>query len=43
MSMNKKECRRFADPEMRFDSGNGMFLLKNIRHVVRAAVKNIRL
>ncbi|MCL2772669.1 MAG: PcfJ domain-containing protein [Oscillospiraceae bacterium] len=39
--MNKKECRKFGNPGLRFNSGNGLLLLGQMNHIVRTTVKNI--
>lgn len=41
MSVNKKECRRFADPELSFSSGDGLLHAEQVNHLVRSAMKNI--
>lgn len=41
MSVNKKECRRFADPGLLFSPGDGLLHFEQIKHLVRSALKNI--
>ncbi|MDR1205192.1 MAG: hypothetical protein LBL26_06880, partial [Peptococcaceae bacterium] len=41
MGMNKQECRKHTDPGLTFSPGSGVLLLEGIKHIVRAAVKNI--
>ena len=41
MKLNKRELRKFADPGLKFNPGNGLLLFKKIKHIVRAAVKII--
>jgi predicted RNA-binding Zn-ribbon protein involved in translation (DUF1610 family) len=39
--MNKKELRKFADPGLKFNPGNGLLHTDKIDVIVRSAVKNI--
>lgn len=39
--LDKRICRKYADPSYRFSPSNGIFYLPDIQYVVRAAVKNI--
>ena len=39
--MNKRECRKLADPGLRFSPGSGVLFVEKIEHIVRSAVKNI--
>jgi len=41
MGMNKRECRRYAEPELRFNLNSGVLHAKAIDYIVRTAVKNI--
>ena len=41
MKMNKRELRKFADPGLNFNPGDGLLLYKEIEYIVRAAVKII--
>ena len=39
--VNKKECRKHADPGLRMNLRNGLLHAEQIRHIVRTALKNI--
>ena len=39
--MDKRACSKFADPELNFRNGDGLFLLGKLSHIVRSSVKNI--
>lgn len=39
--MNKKECRKYAEPGLTFSPGNGLLHVKKVKHIVRAAIRNI--
>lgn len=39
--LDKKECRKFADPGLRMDVGRGLLHAAQISHIVRTAVKII--
>lgn len=41
MSIDKKECRKHADPGLVFNPGHGLLILERIEYVVRAVVRNI--
>lgn len=41
MKINKKECRKYADPGLNFNPGNGLLLLGQMDYIVRATIKNI--
>ena len=39
--MNKRECRRYAEPELRFNLNSGVLHAKAIDYIIRTDVKNI--
>ena len=41
MKINKRECRKYADPGFTFKKNDGLLLIENINHIVRTAIKNI--
>lgn len=41
MKLNKRTCRAFADPDLKFPSGSGLLYAKQIDHIVRTAIKVI--
>lgn len=41
MELNKRKCRAFASPVLKFSSGNGILHAKQISYIVRTAVKII--
>lgn len=41
MKLNKRKCRVFADPRLKFPSGNGLLCARQIGYIVRTAVKII--
>lgn len=41
MKINKRECRKFADPGLKMNPGNGLLHAGNVKHIVRTAVKNV--
>lgn len=41
MKINKRECRKFADPQLKMDPHNGILHVNQISYIVRAAVKVI--
>lgn len=41
MKLNKRKCRVFADPGLKFPSGSGLLYAKQIDHIVRTAIKII--
>lgn len=41
MKINKKECRKFADPGLKMNQRNGLLHAGNVKYIVRTAVKNI--
>ena len=41
MSINKRECRKFADPGLTISPNNGLFCMNQVNYVVRTAVRNI--
>ena len=41
MKLNKRKCRAFASPGLKFSSGNGILYAKQITHTIRTAVKII--
>jgi hypothetical protein len=41
MAMRKRNCLAFADPGLRFRKNDGLLLIKEKRHIVRAGVRNI--
>lgn len=41
MTLNKRECRKYADPRLKFDRYSGLFRIKEIQYIIRTAIKNI--
>lgn len=41
MTLNKRECRKHADTELKFDRNSGLLRVEGIRYVIRTAIKNI--
>lgn len=41
MGLNKRKCREFADPGLKMTAGNGLLHAKQIKYIVRTAVKII--
>lgn len=41
MKINKRECRKNANPGLIFKKNDGLLLVKNIKYIARTAVKNI--
>jgi len=41
MGINKKECRKYADPGLLISSGSGLLCMENLTYIIRTAVKNI--
>ena len=39
--INKRICRKYADPGFHFRASNGLFHHQTIKYVIRTAVKNI--
>lgn len=39
--LNKRECRKFADPGLKMKAGNGLLHAEQIDYIIRTAVKNI--
>lgn len=39
--INKRACRRFADPQLYFDLNNGLLYTEKLDYLVRTSVKNI--
>lgn len=41
MKINKRECRKFADPRLPMNRNSGLLHAENVKYIVRTAVKNI--
>lgn len=41
MKINKKECRKFADPGLPMNRNHGLLYASEVKYIVRTAVKNI--
>lgn len=41
MELNKRKCREFANPDVKFLSNNGILHAKQITHIIRTAIKII--
>ena len=41
MKINKRECKKFANPGLKFNKNDGLLLIKNIKYIIRTAIKNI--
>lgn len=41
MTLNKRACRRYADPKLTFQQNNGMLHSGQIKYIVRTAIKNV--
>lgn len=41
MKLNKKECRSYAVPELKFAKNNGLLYAEQIKHIIRTGIKNI--
>lgn len=41
MTINKRACRKYADPGLKFDRNNGLLHLDQVRNIVRTAIRNI--
>lgn len=41
MTLNKRECRRYADPKLTFRQNDGLLHSEHITYVVRTAIKNV--
>ena len=41
MEIKKRECRKFADPELRMNRNHGLLHATKVKYIVRTAVKNI--
>lgn len=41
MTLNKRKCRKYADPELKFNQNSGLLRVKGIKYLVRTAIKNI--
>ena len=39
--LNKRECRRFADPDLKMKKGSGLLHAGQIDYIIRTAVKMI--
>lgn len=39
--LNKRECRKVADPQLKFNGNNAMLYTEQINYILRTAVKNI--
>lgn len=40
-TVDKKACKEFADPELKFNLDSGILYLENITYIIRTAIKNI--
>ncbi len=40
-TVDKKACKEFADPELKFNLDSGVLYLENITYIIRTAIKNI--
>lgn len=41
MTLNKRACRRYADPRLTFQQNNGLLHSEQIKYIVRTAIKNV--
>ena len=41
MTLNKRQCRRYADPKLSFRQNNGLLHSGQIKYIVRTAIKNV--
>ncbi len=41
MKINKRECRKFADPELKMNQNHGLLHAEEVKYIVRTSVKNI--
>lgn len=41
MKIDKRKCRKFADPGLKMDLNNGLLHAGEIKHIIKTAVKNI--
>lgn len=41
MTLNKRACRRYADPKLTFQQNNGLLHSGQIKYIVRTAIKNV--
>ena len=41
MKINKRECRKFADPGLKMNQNHGLLHAEEVKYIVRTAVKNI--
>lgn len=41
MKINKRECRKFADPGLKMNRNHGLLYTEKVKYIVRTAVKNI--
>ena len=41
MKINKRECRKFADPGFKMNQNHGLLHAEKVKYIVRTAVKNI--
>ncbi len=39
--LNKRECRKFANPDLKMITGNGLLHAEQVDYIIRTAVKNI--
>lgn len=40
MKINKRECRKFADPGFKMNQNHGLLHAEKVKYIVRTAVKN---
>lgn len=41
MTLDKRKCRKYADPGFKFDKNSGLLRVAGIKYIVRTAIKNI--
>ena len=41
MKVNKRKCRKYADPGLKLSPGSGLLCMEKLRYIIRTAVKNI--
>jgi hypothetical protein len=41
MKINKRECKKYANPGLKFKKNDGLLIAKSIKYIVRTALKNI--
>ena len=41
MRINKRECRKFADPGLKMNRNHGLLHTEKVKYIVRTAIKNI--